>query len=250
MPTSRLSCDDSSAFESVVLESPLALAAGVTLLRIAFNFEVGLDHEAFRALAEDERARAARFIRPADGVRYAATRVALRRAIGAYLGAEPASIPFRYDDAGRPAVLGAPRGFDFNVSHSGDFAMIAWAPARRVGVDIESKRERLDWRALAETAFGPDDHTFVEALPPEAQREAFFDVWTAKEALLKAIGVGIAGGLDRFSVLGGTPREPLVRGAESHAPMPSLPLGDYEAHWCDAPDGYSACIAWSKTAAT
>lgn len=249
MPTTCLSPDDSSAFEPTTLALPHALAAGVTVLRIAFDFGVGLDHEAFAALADDERARAARFRRPADGIRYAATRMALRQAIGAYLGIEPARLRFSYDNVGRPAVIDAPAGFDFNVSHSGDFALIAWARARRVGVDIESKRERLDWRTLAKTVFGTHDHLLVEALPPHAQADAFFDVWTAKEALLKAIGVGIAGGLDRFSVLNEARREPLLRHAEPDAPISALPLHDYEAHWCDAPSGYSACIAWSRAEA-
>jgi len=246
MPTTCLSPDHSSAFESATVALPHALAAGVTVLRIAFDFGVSLDHEAFRALADDERARAARFLRPKDGIRYAATRLALRQAIGAYLSVEPARLRFSYDDVGRPAVIDAPAGFDFNVSHSGDFALIAWARMRRIGVDIESKRERLDWRALAKTVFGPHDHLIVEALPPHAQADAFFDVWTAKEALLKAIGVGIAGGLDRFSVLNEARRQPLLRHAEPDAPISSLPLHDYEAYWCDAPSGYSACIAWSR----
>lgn len=252
MPTSCLSSDHSNAFESTALALPRALAAGVTVLRIAFNFDASLDHEAFLALADDERARAARFLRPADGIRYAATRVALRQAIGVSLSVEPASLCFTYDDVGRPAVIDAPTGFDFNVSHSGDFAMIAWSRTRRVGIDIESKRVRLDWRALAKTVFGPHDRMIVEALPPHAQLDAFFDVWTAKEALLKAIGVGIAGGLDRFSVLSEARRAPLLRHTEHNAhkaPISPLPLHDYEAYWCDAPSGYSACIAWSRAEA-
>jgi 4'-phosphopantetheinyl transferase len=247
MPTTPLSHDHSSAFESTTLTLPRALAAGVTVLRIGFNFGVSLDHEAFLVLADDERARAARFLRPADGLRYLTTRIALRQTIGAALGVEPASVRLSYDDVGRPSVADAPPGFDFNVSHSGDFAMIAWSRTRRVGVDIESKRERLDWRALAKTVFGPHDHALVEALPPHAQLDAFFEVWTAKEALLKAIGVGIAGGLDRFSVLGGERRGPLLRYAGGDTPISSLPLGDYEAYWCEAPNGYSACVAWSRT---
>jgi 4'-phosphopantetheinyl transferase len=249
MPPTCLSPDPSHAFESTTLALPRALAASVTVLRIAFNFGVSLDHEAFRALAGDERARAERFLRPADGIRYAATRIALRQAIGAYLGVEPARLCFSYDDVGRPAVIDAPMGFDFNVSHSGDFAMIAWSGTRRVGTDIESKRERLDWRTLAKTVFGPHDHMIVKALPPHAQPDAFFDVWTAKEALLKAIGVGIAGGLDRFSVLSEARRTPLLRHAEHNASISPLPLHDYEAYWCDAPSGYSACIAWSTAEA-
>jgi 4'-phosphopantetheinyl transferase len=249
MPTTRSSPDHSSAFESTTVALPHAVAAGVTVLRIAFDFSVSLDHEAFRALADDERARAARFLRPDDGIRYAATRMALRQAIGATLGVEPGRLRFSYDDVGRPAVIDAPAGFDFNVSHSGDFALIAWARTRRVGVDIESKRDRRDWRALAKTVFGPHDHLTVDALPPHAQADAFFDVWTAKEALLKAIGVGIAGGLDRFSVLNEARRTPLLRHAECNAPSSSLPLDDYEAYWCAAPSGYSACIAWSRAEA-
>ncbi len=216
------------------------------LERITFDFGFTREPAAFDTLTEDERARTARFLRHEDAVRYAATRSALRESIGARLGVLPSSVRFRYDEAGRPSVEGGPCGFDFNVSHSGEFALIALSHTRRVGVDIESKRAALDWRSLARTVFAPREHAFVEALPDEARLDAFFDVWTAKEALLKAIGVGIAGGLDRFSVLGDTTRAPLVPIVESDHPS-ELGASRYEACWCEAPAGYAACVAWSKS---
>lgn len=244
------SCVAPAAFESIELDIPRAAAAGVTLLRVTFGFGVSLDDAAFAALSDDERARAARFLRHEDAIRHAATRAALRNAIGARIGVLPEHVGFRYDPAGRPHVEEAPVGFDFNVSHSGDFALIALAHARRVGVDIESKRALRDWQGMAKTVFAPREHAFFAGLPASEQLDAFFDVWTAKEALLKAIGVGIAGGLDRFSVMGGGERNrvPFVQLADPSAPTP-LPVLDYEAYWCEAPSGYAACVAWSKAVA-
>ncbi len=241
--------DSPRAFETIALDVPHAAQAGVTVLRVAFDFGVALDANAFSVLADDERARAARFLRHEDGVRFAATRTALREAIGESIGLPSARVCFRYDAAGRPSIVDGPAGFDFNVSHSGAYALIAIARARRVGVDIESKRATLDWRTLAEAVFAPQDWACVARLPEHAQLEAFFDVWTAKEALLKAIGIGITAGLDRFSVLGGTSRVPFVRSVESQTPAP-LDVHAYEAYWCEAPPGYAACIAWSKANTT
>lgn len=237
----------SIAFDSTALDVAHAAAAGVTLQRIAFDFGVSREPSAFETLTDDERARAARFLRHEDAVRFLATRTALRESIGASLGILPARVRFRYDEVGRPSVVDAPGGFDFNVSHSGDFALIALSRERRVGVDIESKRATRDWRALAQTVFAAREHAFVEALPDHARLDAFFAVWTAKEALLKAIGVGITGGLDRFSVLGDMSRSPFAPIAAADDGGAPLGVHAFEACWCEAPPGYAACVAWSKS---
>ncbi|HTH75507.1 MAG TPA: 4'-phosphopantetheinyl transferase superfamily protein [Trinickia sp.] len=236
----------SSRFDVRVLDVPHAAAAGVELQRIAFDFDIARESSVFEFLADDERARAARFLRPEDAVRYSTTRAVLRESIAACLDMRPSHVRFRYDDAGRPSIADSPAGFDFNVSHSGGFALIALSHGRRVGVDIESKRAALDWRSLAQAVFAPSEHACVEALPEAARLDAFFAVWTAKESLLKAIGVGIAGGLDRFSVLGDVstaPRVPILDASDS----PSLGVHAFDACWCDAPAGYAACVAWSKS---
>lgn len=62
---------------------------------------------------------------------------------------------------------------------------------RRVGVDIEEARHSFDWRELKSTVLHAADQRIIDALPQADQSDAFLACWTAKEALLKAHGVGI-----------------------------------------------------------
>ncbi|ALK31382.1 4'-phosphopantetheinyl transferase family protein [Burkholderia plantarii] len=242
----------------VPLAVPEAAArAGVQLLRVDFAFGTPLDAPAHAALDAAERARAARFLRAEDAIRHAATRAALRHLLGFTLQLQAASLRFVTDEAGRPELapddaaavdagadgdVGTAR-LDFNVSHSGDHALIAWSAATRVGVDIEAARSSLDWASLGPSVFAPADEAAVHGHAPQARRDAFFRVWTAKEALLKVLGVGITGGLTAFSVL--DPRAPGTLAPAVVDPLaPASGVAAYTAAWVDAAPGYAACLAW------
>ncbi|MCM2538821.1 4'-phosphopantetheinyl transferase family protein [Burkholderia glumae] len=235
----------------VPLAVPEAAArAGVQLLRVDFAFGTPLDAPAHAALDAAERARAARFLRAEDAIRHAATRAALRHLLGFVLQRPAASLRFAAGEAGRPelasdgaaAAVGAARP-DFNVSHSGDHALIAWSATTRVGVDIEASRTSLDWASLGPSVFAPADEAAVHGHAPQARRDAFFRVWTAKEALLKVLGVGITGGLTAFSVL--DPHAPGTLAPVVVDPLaPASGVAAYTAAWVDAAPGYAACLAW------
>ncbi|WP_414442582.1 4'-phosphopantetheinyl transferase family protein [Burkholderia sp. 22PA0106] len=236
---------------------PAAARAGVGLLRVDFAFGTPLDAPAHAALDAAERARAARFLRADDATRSAATRAALRAVLGVTLGVPAASLRFVADEAGRPALAGAVEAgadgvadsaqLDFNVSHSGAHALIAWSTSTRVGVDIEAPQARVEWAALGRMVFAPDDDAAVHSLPPDARRDAFFRVWTAKEALLKALGVGIAGGLSAFSVL--DPAAPGMLAPRVVDPAaPASGVAAFTAAWIDAAPGHPACLAWRPVA--
>ena len=258
-----LQTDDRRAYESSVLDVPEANRAGVEVRLVAIDLLAPLDAPQLSVLDDDERARAARFLRREDAVRHAATRAALREALGARLGRPARELRFIRDDAGRPRLADAFDAgridarridalVDFNVSHSGAFALIALSATRRVGIDIEARRERFDWRAVASSVFGPGETAYLESLPDASQSDAFYDAWTAKEALVKALGTGIslAGGMTGFEVLGGergigcSPRICLVDPRMSG----DAGVACYEALWCTAPAGYAACVAWSRAA--
>ncbi|KVE34094.1 4'-phosphopantetheinyl transferase family protein [Burkholderia sp. TSV86] len=197
-----------AAYRAVELTAPDAVrTAGVRLVRLDFNFGAAGETRAFECLSDDEQERAHRFVRTEDALRYAATRAVLRMLLGAALEIPAAALRFVADAHGRPTLAPeharlAPT-LDFNVSHSGGHALIGWSRAARVGVDIEAQREGIDWWSLSRAVFAPADEAALAALP-EAEREAaFYRVWAAKEALLKALGTGIGAGLTAFSVLGG-----------------------------------------------
>ncbi|GLU32456.1 hypothetical protein Busp01_22980 [Trinickia caryophylli] len=242
-----------------MLDVPAAAEAGVEVLLVSIELDAALDSPQLVSLDDDERRRAARFLRREDAVRQSATRAALREALGERLRVPPGSLVFSREESGRPHLAGGADGadgadaaIDFNVSHSGGYALIALSATRRVGVDIESCRQALDWRQLGASVFAPEEAARVAGVDDEQGRRTFFDVWTAKEALVKAHGAGIAiaEGLSGFAVLGerhGEGLAPVVRVVAGVRRAPSEPsIAGFDARWFRAPAGYAACVAWSR----
>ena len=150
-------------------------------------------------LAEDERARAERFIFARDQGRYAVARGRLRVLLGHYLGVEPAAVELAYGARGKPH-LAAATGLEFNVAHSGDLVLYAVTRARAVGVDVEAERPQLADELTARRFFSPSEVAALLALPPAGRHAAFFRIWTRKEAYVKARGDGLSLPLDSFDV--------------------------------------------------
>lgn len=172
-------------------------------------------------LDPEERARAARFLVPQVGRRFTVARGTLREILGAELGVSPGSVEFAYGEHGKPSV----EGLHFNLSHSGDRALVGVAD-RPVGVDLEELRPGVQFRRLAERFFSALER---EALPDEGLATAFFRLWTRKEAYLKACGKGLALPLASFAV----PQEPLpawarMRWAEDPAEVDRWLLRDVD----------------------
>jgi len=113
----------------------------------------------------------------------------------------PAQLEFRSGPNGKPD-LAASRGrpaLRFNLSHAQDLALYAVTLRREVGVDVERvSHDFVDLR-LAERFFCPREVLALRAVSGD-QGEAFSRCWTLKEAFLKAMGEGLAFGLDRFDV--------------------------------------------------
>jgi 4'-phosphopantetheinyl transferase len=153
-------------------------------------------------LALDERERAGRFHFERDRNRYVVGRGRLRQLLGQYLDLPPQKITFAYTDHGKPYLLLQPDQPDlrFNISHSQQFAVLAFAWGRRLGVDVEVIRPLTDMADLVRRFFAPAEIAAWETVLPEQQAEAFFCGWTRKEAFIKAIGEGLSYPLDQFVV--------------------------------------------------
>jgi 4'-phosphopantetheinyl transferase len=151
-------------------------------------------------LSEDERARASRFKFERDARRFLVARGALRALLGGYLGLAPHEVAFTYQPHGKPALDGVHAALGFNLSHSGEVAVIAAGWDRAVGVDVELRRQLPDLAALAARSFAPRERTVLDALPETERPAAFFRCWTRKEAFIKATGQGLAQPLDAFVV--------------------------------------------------
>lgn len=137
-----------------------------------------------------ERERAARFRFDRDRERFVTCRAALRRILGRHLDRDPVSLAFQTGMHGRPSLSGDAQ-VEFNVSHSGDLALIAVCSQGPLGVDVEALRDVPRALDLARRYLHPNEIPHIEAAPPEELNAAWLTVWTRKEAALKSIGAGL-----------------------------------------------------------
>jgi 4'-phosphopantetheinyl transferase len=153
-------------------------------------------------LSKDESLRAARFVYERDRRRFTVARAFLRQQLAARLGMQPESVELTYGLHGKPALALACATIDlrFNVSHSEDVAVYAFAQGREIGIDIEAIRSIRDADALAARFFSRRENEAYFALDPLDRPLGFFNCWTRKEAFVKALGDGLSYPLDRFDV--------------------------------------------------
>jgi 4'-phosphopantetheinyl transferase len=191
--------------------------------------------EAGIILSPDEQTRAARFVYAHHRRRFVAARVALRRVLADYLAQPPEALAFSYSPQGKPLLPGT--GLHFNLSHSGPMALLAVA-RRRVGVDVEQIDPSRALPSIAMRFFSAREVAAFLSLPPEARVEGFFNAWTRKEAYIKAVGLGLSLGLDRFSVS--------LAPGEAPALLETRHEGDDARRWSmvalDAAPGYAAAL--------
>src|SRR6185437_13365442 len=122
--------------------------------------------------------------------------------IGHYLKTPPAAVRLVYGRHGKPGLAGgdAPPALTFNVSHSGDLALIALTRARMIGVDLEDIRPDFATLDVAARFFAPAEVAALWSLPSDQRVIGFFNCWTRKEAYVKARGEGLSAPLDQFVV--------------------------------------------------
>lgn len=149
------------------------------------------------SLSTAERARSGRYRSPRDTRRFSAARGWLRHVLATELAAPPAAIRLS-DGPGKPRLLGWP-GPCFNLSHSGDLALIAVA-TREVGVDVEDRSAGHHGLDVVNLACNAAEAVSLGRLPPSERADAFLCRWTAKEAYLKATGQGLSVPPDRVEV--------------------------------------------------
>jgi 4'-phosphopantetheinyl transferase len=149
-------------------------------------------------LSQDEIDRANRFHHPEDRARFMLTRAALRHLLAEATGRKAQTLAFSAGPHGKPVLVD--NDLHFNASHSGALALIGVSSSRLIGVDIELMRETIDELRLAKTFFRDDEHNFLAGLVGEGRVEAFYRIWTAKEAVLKAFGFGVTAYLKDFRV--------------------------------------------------
>jgi len=153
--------------------------------------------EVVALLRPEERARAGRFFAAGDAYRFARTRAALRLVLARYVHPSPTSLVFdtrcRFcgGSHGKPTLIGesAPH---FSLSYVNDLALIAVTTAGPVGVDVEYIRGSRDTGQLMRAVLSPDERAELSSVPRELHARQILLCWVRKEAIVKAIGRGLA----------------------------------------------------------
>jgi len=146
---------------------------------------------------------------------------------------------FCYSDKQKPSLNhGFSNQLEFNVSHSGATAMLAFARGRALGVDVEQIREDFDTDAIARRFFSAHEVQQLFALDAAERHQAFFRCWTRKEAFIKAVGTGLSLPLGQFDVS--------LKPRDTNALLSTRPDSTEAERWLlrDVPagDGYVAAL--------
>lgn len=149
-------------------------------------------------LNSEELARAARFHFERHQRRFASARTRLREILAAYLAADAASLEFEYNKHGKPELLNQ-QGLQFNLSHSGDMALLAIGKEFPLGVDLEIYSAR-PYLGIAKQLFSPAEQKAIHNASSATRTALFFKIWAQKEAFIKACGLGLAYPTEQFTV--------------------------------------------------
>ncbi len=145
------------------------------------------------SLSDGERMRAKKFRFRQHQNRFIARRGLLRAILGRYLQIEPEGVDFNYTPYGKPELTSefGSSGIHFNISHSEAMALVAVTAIGPVGIDIERIRRGKDAAALLDWCCRPSERELFDNLIAQDKQLAFYNLWTRKEAYLKATGEGI-----------------------------------------------------------
>ena len=170
---------------TVFPHAPESLQLDVWFLSTRMTTEERESH--WSSLSGEERDRAGRFLFEGDRDRFIAARGGLRVILAAYSCVQPANLAFQMGAHGKPALLTPVLPLEFNVSHSGDCALVGITPGTPCGVDIEFARPGRREMEIAERFFGSREIVWLKQT-----QGGFFRLWTAKESIIKAVGRGLS----------------------------------------------------------
>jgi 4'-phosphopantetheinyl transferase len=154
----------------------------------------GTTAEMLQFLDREERARATRFVIRADRMCFIQSHAVARQILAGYSGIDAATLVFAHNERGKPYLAShvSGRSLQFSVSHSGHCCMIAVRHDHPVGIDVELVRDMPHAIDIARRYFAQAEAGYLNSLPETSRQDAFFSLWTHKEAMVKALGGSIA----------------------------------------------------------
>lgn len=147
-------------------------------------------HGAKSLLDADQQKRADRFHFLKHQRRFITAHAFVRIILAKYLNVKPTQLTFTYNAHGKPALSSHPF-LQFNLTHSHDLALLAVGLHSPMGIDVEFFSPR-PYAGIGSHIFSPQEMHDLNALPKSLKPLGFFNLWTQKEALIKACGLGLS----------------------------------------------------------
>lgn len=169
----------------------------------------------YKILSSDEKEKADKFTVQEAKDRFIISRAVLRQVIAKKMRVKPESVVFAYGPHGKPQYdavmtgvsLGHP--FHFNVSHSNGLILICTGTSP-IGIDVERIRKITNLDRVAARILSPRKVEVFRSLPEKIRYELLLNIWTRKEAIVKALGCGLAVPVKNFEVWKGDPKKPFT----------------------------------------
>ncbi len=218
------------------------MTRGQVIIHPVFPHRISSDF-AEACLTDKEKSRAARFHFPQDAVHWAACRAALRGILGREIALAPREVPLVFSEFGKPLLAPPFDGLHFNLSHCPGLALVALSLDGPVGVDLESLGRAPDLLECETTFCHPEE---IRALPAgnEGRAAQLLRIWTAKEAVLKALGTGLSHPPEEVRIFWG----PTDAAAESDHDLPGIENQLIRRLENPALEGYCAAVSSQKLA--
>jgi phosphopantetheinyl transferase len=177
----------------------------ISILGFSAKIDVDTTENLVATITEEERQRAKRFRAPLDRAMFICSRSVLRRVCAIPLGCRPQKVPVVIDSFGKPGLQAGNGQIEFSLSHSSGHVLLAFASGRKLGVDLE--RISREVCQVDNVFFTADELSILGAAKPGHREEMFCQAWVMKEALLKAIGVGLPYPASSISIADGLLKE-------------------------------------------
>src|SRR3990167_8836445 len=161
----------------------------IAIRALRFSNQLDQLEKCHAVLSEEEKARAARFYFDKDRQAFTLTRGTLRCLLGDCLKQKPEGIIFSQNEYGKPELKDS--RWQFNVSHSHDYALIAIGRDYPIGIDVEYQDRKINPLELCDRFFATEEIEQLHSVALDEQGRTFFNLWTRKEAFIKAIGMGL-----------------------------------------------------------
>ncbi|WP_241687865.1 4'-phosphopantetheinyl transferase superfamily protein [Janthinobacterium sp. 17J80-10] len=199
----------------------------------------------FPLLSAEEQQRSQRFHFEHDRTHYLAAHALLRLCLGHHLACPPQQVQMATDRNGKPHLAGqfSASPLHFNLSHTGGMVACIVTHSRTCGIDVERIRPLPEMAGMARTVFSAAEIAWLESQEDATRSQAFFTLWTLKEAYIKATGLGMSAPLQKITL------DPATLRVEDHSLPAQLRVAWLFDYWHPDPE-HALAVACQNTGAS